>query len=141
VFARVRNPRYLLSVPTVLAVDDELDVLLLVSRVLHEAGYDVVQARHGEEAWERIHRGDAPPDLLLADVVMPRMTGTELAARVALRHPEIPIILMSAYSRDDLRERGLQLAHGHLLTKPFANAALLGLVDRLLRASGGSGSP
>jgi chemosensory pili system protein ChpA (sensor histidine kinase/response regulator) len=129
-----------LSVPTVLAVDDELDVLLLVSRVLRDAGYDVVQARHGEEAWDRIQRGDTPPDLLLADVVMPRMTGTELAARVALRHPEIPIVLMSAYSRDDLRQRGLQLAHGHLLTKPFANAELLGMVDRLLRRSGGSGS-
>jgi two-component system cell cycle sensor histidine kinase/response regulator CckA len=128
-----------MTVPTVLAVDDELDVLLLVSRVLREAGYDVVQARHGEEAWDRIQRGDAPPDLLLADVVMPRMTGTELAARVAARHPEIPIVLMSAFSPDDLRQRGLQLTHGYLLTKPFANAELVGMVDGLLRASGGSG--
>jgi CheY-like chemotaxis protein len=120
-------------VPTVLAVDDELEILNLVSRILREAGYDVVRARNGDEAWERIQRG-GPPDLLLADVVMPRMTGTELAARVAARHPEVPIVLMSAYSQEDLRERGLRLAHGHLLTKPFANAALLGLLARLLPA-------
>jgi chemosensory pili system protein ChpA (sensor histidine kinase/response regulator) len=124
------------SVPTVLAVDDEIEVLNLVSRLLREAGYEVVQARHGEEAWDRIQRGGPLPDLLLADVVMPHMSGTELAARVAGRHPDLPIVLMSAYSTEDMRRRGLQLTHGHLLTKPFQNAELLRLVDRLLRAAG-----
>jgi CheY-like chemotaxis protein len=118
-------------VPTVLVVDDEIEVLNLLSRILREAGYEVVQARNGEEAWDRIQRGPQP-DLLLADVVMPRMTGTELAARVTARHPEIPIVLMSAFSRADMRARGLQLTHGHLLTKPFENAAVLGLLARLL---------
>ena len=118
-----------------MVVDDEIEVLNLLSRVLREAGYEVVQARHGEEAWDRIQRGGARPDLLLADVVMPHMTGTELAARVAGRPPDIPIVLMSAFSQVDLRDRGLQLTHGHLLTKPFANAELLGLLDRLLGRS------
>jgi len=112
-----------------------MDVLNLVSRLLREAGYDVVQARHGEEAWDRIQRGPLP-DLLLADVVMPHLSGTELAARVVARHPDLPIVLMSAFSQEDLRRRGLQLTHGHLLTKPFQNAELIGLVDRLVRAAG-----
>ena len=118
--------------PTVLVVDDEIEVLNLLSRILREAGYDVAQARNGEEAWDRIQRGSPRPDLLLADVVMPRTSGTELAARVAARHPDIPIVLMSAFSEADMRDRGLQLTHGHLLTKPFENAALLGLLGRLL---------
>jgi CheY-like chemotaxis protein len=63
------------------------------------------------------------------------MSGTELAARVAARHPDIPIVLMSAFSEGDLHQRGLQLTHGHLLTKPFANAELLGLLARLLDRS------
>jgi CheY-like chemotaxis protein len=120
-------------VPTVLVVDDEIEVLNLLARILREAGYDVAQARHGEEAWERIQRGNPRPDILLADVVMPRMSGTELAARVAGRHPDIPIVLMSAFSQADMRERGLQITHGHLLTKPFEHAELLGLLARLLR--------
>jgi CheY-like chemotaxis protein len=119
-----------------MVVDDEIDVLGYLARILHEAGYEVVQARNGEEAWDRIQRGSALPDLLLADVVMPRMSGPELAARVAARHPEIPIVLMSAFSEADMRDRGLQLTHGHLLTKPFPSEELLGLLERLLRAAG-----
>ena len=72
-------------------------------------------------------------DLLLADVVMPQMSGTELAALVAVKLPELPIVLMSGYTNADLFARGLELSHGHLLTKPFDPPTLLRMMAGLLR--------
>lgn len=115
-----------------MVVDDEIEVLNLVSRMLREAGYEVILARNGEEAWDRIQRVNPAIDALVADVVMPRMSGTELAARAVGRRPSLPVILMSAYSAADMQQRGLELTHGHLLTKPFEKRELLSLLDRLL---------
>ena len=69
---------------------------------------------------------------MLTDVVMPRMTGTELAARIAAKTPDLPIVLMSGFTSEDLVRRGLVLTHGRLLTKPFEPAEPLGVVRRLL---------
>jgi two-component system cell cycle sensor histidine kinase/response regulator CckA len=119
---------------TLLVVDDEATVLELVSRTLLEAGYRIVPAGNGHEAWAYLQRHEGEIDLVLADVVMPHMTGTELAARIAGRWPELPLILMSGYSTHDLMTRGLELSHGHLLTKPFQPGQLLGLVRQLIPA-------
>src|SRR3954465_16000436 len=121
-------------VPTVLVVEDEPQELEVVTRIVRKGGYQAIPARDGLEAWGIFHRAEPPIDLVLSDVVMPHMTGTELAARVVSRQPELPIILMSAFTPEDLTRRGLVLAHGHLLTKPFAPGELLGLVRRLLPA-------
>jgi len=118
--------------PTVLVAEDDPEVLDLVTRILGQAGYDVIAARDGREAWVIFQRGSRPIDLVLADVVMPHMTGTDLAARVAARMPDLPIVLISGFTPQDLARRGLVLSHGHLLTKPFTHAELLGLVRRLL---------
>ena len=75
-----------------------------------------------------------PIDLLLADVVMPRLSGTELAARVAAKAPDLPIVLMSGFTSEDLVRRGLVLSHGHLLTKPFEPTELLHVIGQLLPA-------
>jgi len=116
----------------VLVVEDEGAVLSIIARTLSEGGYGTVQARHGQEAWEYLQRPGHHIDLLLADVVMPQMTGTELAARAVAIHPGLPIVLMSGYTSEDLAQRGLQLSHGHLLTKPFDPPELLRLVNQLL---------
>ena len=119
--------------PTVLVVEDDPQVLELVARILRDGGYDVVTARDGREAWGIFQRAEPPIGLVIADVVMPHMTGTELAAHVAGRDPDLPIILMSAFTPRDLARRGLVLTHGHLLTKPFRHGDLLELVGRLKR--------
>jgi CheY-like chemotaxis protein len=62
------------------------------------------------------------------------MSGTELAAQVVAKQPELPVVLMSAFAPEDLARRGLALSHGHLLTKPFEPEQLLGLVRSLLQA-------
>jgi CheY-like chemotaxis protein len=119
-------------VTTLLVVDDELPVRSLTARLLRKAGYEVVEARDGREAWSYLQRAERAVDGLLTDVVMPGITGTELAALVREHRPEIPIVLMSGYSNNDLLERGLRLAHGLLLTKPFTEATLLSRVRQAL---------
>jgi CheY-like chemotaxis protein len=69
---------------------------------------------------------------VLVDVVIPHMTGTELAERIAARRPELPLIFTSGFAPEDLDRRGLVRSHGHLLTKPFTQDELLNLVRRLL---------
>jgi two-component system cell cycle sensor histidine kinase/response regulator CckA len=116
----------------VLVVDDEPAVLQLVTRMIREGGYEALPAKHGQEAWSLLAQADRQIDLVVADVVMPRMTGTELAARIADKRPGLPLILMSGFSSEDLFRRGLELSHGRLLTKPFEPEELLALVRQLL---------
>ena len=102
--------------------------------MVREGGYEALPAHHGKEAWSLFVRDDLAVDLVVADVVMPYMNGTELAARIASRRPDLPLILMSGFSPEDLAMRGLTISHGHLLTKPFEPGELLGLIGRLIPA-------
>jgi CheY-like chemotaxis protein len=119
--------------PTVLVVDDEGPVRELTARMLRQAGYDTVLAVDGLDAWRQLRREATKVDAVVSDVVMPRMTGTELVARMQAYRPEVPILLMSGYSADDLRARGLEQAPVPLLTKPFTHDELVATVTRLLR--------
>lgn len=86
--------------PTVLVVDDEPAVRLLVERLLVEAGFRVLTAMGGVEALELLEQA-GPVDVLLADLRMPIMSGTQLAGKVALRHPDIRVLIMAAYPSED----------------------------------------
>jgi CheY-like chemotaxis protein len=119
--------------PTVLVVDDEGPVRELTARMLQRAGYDTLLAVDGLDAWRQLRREATKVDAVVSDVVMPRMTGTELVARMQAYLPEVPIILMSGYSADDLRARGLEQTPVPLLTKPFTHDELAATVTRLLR--------
>jgi CheY-like chemotaxis protein len=118
--------------PTVLIVDDEALVREIVARMLQQAGYDTIQAVDGRDAWAQLHRGPVRIDAVLADVVMPNMTGTELLALVLANRPELPIALTSGFSTQDLRVRGLEEPPVPLLTKPFTQEQLVALLERLL---------
>jgi len=85
---------------TILVVDDEPAVRLLVQRVLAEAGFHVVTAMGGTEALGLLERGTAI-DLLLVDLRMPSMSGTQLALEVSRRRPEVLVVIMAAYPSDD----------------------------------------
>ena len=117
---------------TVLVVDDERPVRELAARMLREAGYDTMQAVDGEDAWRQLGRAAIKVDAILADVVMPRISGTELLARIQANRPELPVVLMSGYSAEDLRARGLEQCPVPLITKPFSQEALVGAVNRIL---------
>jgi two-component system cell cycle sensor histidine kinase/response regulator CckA len=125
--------------PTVLLVDDEAPVREVAARMLRQAGYETIQAVDGREAWTQLQRTSERIDALLADVVMPTMTGTELLALVLANRPELPIALMSGFPTEALRARGLEEPPVPLLTKPFTQEQLVALMERLLPP--GSDSP
>ena len=117
---------------TVMVVDDERAVRQLTARILREAGYATVELADGQDAWNYLQRAGVPVHAIISDVVMPRMTGTELVARLFDSRPALPIILMSAYSTDELRTRGLDHSPVPLLTKPFNNKQLVAIVRSVL---------
>ena len=118
-----------------MVVDDEPAVRQLTARILREAGYATVELADGQDAWNYLQRAGVPVHAILSDVVMPRMTGTELVARLFDSRPALPIILMSAYSTDELRSRGLDHSPVPLLTKPFTKDQLLQAVNQHRRVA------
>jgi CheY-like chemotaxis protein len=109
---------------TVLIVEDDEEVRTLASEFLRGAGYQVLTAEDGQEALEISERMGSAIQLLLADVVMPKMRGPELARRLKARLPELKIAFMSGYlDQDTCHEEILQEAT--VLQKPFSREALL----------------
>lgn len=125
----VDRPR---GVETVLVVEDEGPVRELVKLLLQEAGYRVLVAADPQEALHLEHNYSGPLDLLLTDVVMPHMSGQELAREVLLRRPTLRVIYMSGYSEDVVLYINLVDAGVPLIEKPFAPAILLQTVRRTL---------
>jgi PAS domain S-box-containing protein len=116
---------------TVLLVEDEDDVRELIREVLELAGYRVLAATSGPEAVETCRRHQGEIDLLITDVVMPDMSGREVAERVRRERPRIGILYTSGYTDDVLTLQGLRKAEG-LLPKPFDAETLLRRVQALL---------
>jgi two-component system, cell cycle sensor histidine kinase and response regulator CckA len=125
--ARVREPLEAGS-ETILLVEDEDPVRELVRRVLADAGYRVLPASRPSEA-ERLLAGESDVDLLLTDVVMPEMSGHELAARIRGSRPEIRTLFISGYVHEVADASQLE---GRLLKKPFAPTELTRAVRRVL---------
>ena len=114
---------------TVLLVEDEDPVRELVSRVLQDVGYEVLAAARPSEAQRVIAERDI--DLLLTDVVMPEMSGYDLAARVRLAQPAAKTLFMSGYAHKALGEASERPA-GELLRKPFSPEQLTRAVRAVL---------
>jgi PAS domain S-box-containing protein len=109
---------------TILAVEDEDLVRQMVRRVLERAGYTVLTAGDGQEALELFDSHGKHIDLVLTDVVMPRVKGPELAERLALRSPDTPVLFMSGYT-DNLLVGGKVMENPDLfLPKPFSPGEL-----------------
>jgi CheY-like chemotaxis protein len=113
---------------TVLIVDDEEGVRTLIRRQLNTAGHTVIEASSAPEALGLIRQRAERLDLVLSDVVMPAMNGTELAAHLATEFPDLPVVLMSAYAPAGLARVGLGDAIVPVLRKPFDATVLLDLV-------------
>ncbi|HEY0021545.1 MAG TPA: PAS domain S-box protein [Longimicrobium sp.] len=110
---------------TVLLVDDDAAVRTFVRTVLSGAGYRVMDAADGAQALHVAAECDGALDLLLTDVVMPRMGGRDLADEVARRWPGLPTLFMSGYTDDALADHGVLDPTVMLLEKPFSREALL----------------
>ena len=114
---------------TVLLVEDELPVRMVLSRTLEEAGYRVVTASNGQEAL-RLAEQQVGFDAVITDLAMPRMSGQELAARLAQRTPTLPMLFISGFGASADRAE----LPGPLLLKPFDNEWLLDQLSRMLDA-------
>ena len=106
-------------------------VAALVERLLAERGYQVVTARHGEEALRVALRGQV--DLLVTDVRMPIMDGWELSRRLRERWPDLPVLYISGYDIE-LSQGAKRRGSGAFLRKPFDPDELLRQVTQLLDA-------
>jgi two-component system cell cycle sensor histidine kinase/response regulator CckA len=116
----------------VLVVEDEDHVRQLLVRMLTEAGFDVVQARHGGEALERLAEARGTVDVVLSDVVMPVMPGRKLALQLKQRYPGIPAIWMSGYPSESLTAEQFLPDGAPFLQKPVAPELLIETVRRIL---------
>lgn len=123
---------------TVLVAEDNADIRRLLVRVLSRDGFRVLSAASGEEALQFLgsHR---QVDLLLTDVVMPGMSGRELAAKVQQSLP-IPVVFMSGYTEDDVLHAGIRTEAVGFLEKPFTSERVLGIIrDTLAKRSRATG--
>jgi PAS domain S-box-containing protein len=114
----------------ILLVEDEEDVRAFVRRVLEQTGYDVTEAATGSDALVAATVG-RPPDLLVTDILMPGMTGVELARRLREIRPGLPVLLVSGFADDPLVPGDQDM---RFLTKPFRRNQLLAAVHGALRA-------
>ncbi len=124
--------RDLTGIGTVLLVEDEDAVRLFGARALRNKGYEVLEARSGEEALALMAGQERPIDLLITDVVMPRMDGPTLIRAVRERWPRMKVIYISGYAEDAFRKRLDETGAIHFLPKPFSLKQLAGKVKEVM---------
>jgi len=119
----------------ILLVEDSEPLRRLVTRTLERHGYQVLATASATGALRLCSRHPDPIDLLLTDVVLPRNSGPELAARARELQPGLRVLYMSGFSDDTLLHHGLSPDEAELIEKPFAPTALLSRIRSLLEPS------
>jgi Response regulator containing CheY-like receiver, AAA-type ATPase, and DNA-binding domains len=116
----------------ILVVDDQEGVRGLLRRELTDRGHTVLEAADGAEALHLVRRRNGAVDLILSDVVMPQMNGTELATHIGVEFPDVPVILMSAFTPAGVARVGVGESFVPVLLKPFEPTQLAELVQLAL---------
>ena len=116
----------------ILLAEDNAAVRSSTERMLQNAGFQVVSAADGPSAIHQLRSEALPFDVLLTDVVMPAMSGSELAARVLELQPDIGVLFMSGYADDDMLRAQLASSSATCIAKPFTAAALIAAVQDVL---------
>jgi two-component system cell cycle sensor histidine kinase/response regulator CckA len=127
-------PTTLKGSETILVVEDEEQVRKLLSQVLRRAGYHVLEAQDGGAAISVSEEFAGPVQLLLTDVIMPRMNGRELAERLLRTRPDMKVLYVSGYTEDAMIQKGVIDGSVTLLQKPITPQALLRKVRDMLDA-------
>jgi DNA-binding response OmpR family regulator len=120
--------------PRILLVDDEQPIQTLLSFPLQRDGYEVVQAADGAEALARFD--EQIFDLVVLDVMLPRMDGLEVCRRLRAKGETVPIIMLTAKSEEIDKVLGLELGADDYITKPFSMREFRSRVKAALRRSG-----
>ena len=119
---------------SVLVVEDEEEILNVVTAYLIEGGHHVIQANNGRDALDRL--SESEPDLIILDIMIPKLDGWEVAQRVR-EVSDTPIIMLTAKNTEDDRVRGFDLGADDYVVKPFSPRELLARVEAVLRRSSG----
>jgi two-component system cell cycle sensor histidine kinase/response regulator CckA len=130
-------PKDLTGAGTVLLVEDEDPVRLFSARALKNKGYTVIEAQSAEQALEILHDSARKVDLVITDVVMPKMDGPSLIKEVRELYPDraLKVIFISGYTEDNFRKRLGDDADIHFLAKPFSLKQLAGKVKEVMEAT------
>ena len=123
-----------LAAPLVAIVDDEEHLRATVSKALRREGYRTRLYADGLQAWEELE--GSLPDLLILDIIMPRMDGLELCRRVRGLSTELPVMFLTSRDEEFDRVLGLELGADDYLCKPFSLRELVARVKVLLRRAG-----
>jgi two-component system, cell cycle sensor histidine kinase and response regulator CckA len=117
---------------TILLAEDDPSVREIVRAMLSKKGYAVLCASDGEQAIDMASKHDGTIDLLLTDVVLPGLSGREVAERLNADRPELRVLYMSGYTDDAILRRGVLTQRSSLIQKPFSAADLMNRVGELL---------
>ncbi len=113
-------------------VDDEANILLSLQYLMTQAGYEVRTATDGDEALQAVE--DAPPDLILLDVNMPKRSGFEVCQTIRANSAwsQVRVVMLTAKGRDIEKEKGLALGADDYITKPFSTQEVVAKVNAML---------
>ena len=120
---------------TVLIVEDEPAMREVTRRILSRSGYNVIAAASGHEAIEIAAGHTGHIDVLLTDVVMPRMLGKEAAERIRALRPGVKVLFMSGYAKGVLDSQGVVEVGVNLIQKPFSEAQLLATLGQIITSA------
>ena len=126
------SPSRLRGTERILYVEDEETIRPLITQAMKRSGYSVIEARDGKDALKKIRGLSEPLDLLLTDVVMPRMGGRQLEEEIRKIYPRIRIIYTSGYTHDAIIQRGKIGKDVHFLAKPYSPRILLEYIRKVL---------
>ncbi|HWI16970.1 MAG TPA: PAS domain-containing protein [Vicinamibacterales bacterium] len=130
----VLPPSYLLptGTETVLLAEDDEDVRTLAREILEQCGYTVLEAADGRQAMEVFDRHDGPLDMLISDVVMPHVSGRQLAEAIMRTRPNLKVLFLSGYTDDAVVRHGVLQAEFAFMQKPFTLSGLAIKVRQVL---------
>jgi len=116
---------------TILIVDDEINLRKVLAATLKREGYDVVQASDGQQAIERFDQGGI--DVVVSDLVMPKLGGFEVLQHVLQKAPEVPVILITAHGTVDSAVQAIKTGAFDYVTKPFEQSELRQVIAKAVR--------
>ena len=133
--ARPDSRQNVLGSETILPVEDEETVRRLTRQVLEHCGYSVLEASHGEQALDICDRSEETIHLMVTDIVMPSMSGPELAQHVGALRPDTRILFTSGYAEGAMARPKMMVSADIFLAKPFTSDALARKVREVLDGS------
>ena len=121
----------------ILAVDDEAAILDLLKFNVEKEGYKFISAQDGEEGLQKVL--EQKPDLVILDIMLPKMSGTDVCKKIRQENVDVPIIMLSAKSEEFDKVFGLEIGADDYMTKPFSTRELMARVKANIRKAENSG--